>query len=165
MKRKRRSSNSSPCLARHLFPRLAHLTHQAVVCCAVLLLGLIGLAAAAGVERLAANGTAALAAGAQAQKGSHQDDFVLFGTVFTEKGFALPGAEIRVRRTGERKPRWEARSDRRGEFAVRVPRGADYEMSVSAKGYEQQTRRIDTRVGDREDLIFRLPPVSGGKPK
>lgn len=151
MKRKRRSSNSSPCLARHLFRRLPHPTHQAVVCCAVLLLGLIGLAAAA--------------AGAQVQKGSHQDDFVLFGTVFTEKGFVLPGARIRVRRTGERKPRWEARSDRRGEFAVRVPRGADYEMSVSAKGYEQQTRRIDTRAGDREDLVFRLPPVSGGKPK
>jgi hypothetical protein len=144
---------------------LAHPTYQAVVCCAALLWSLIGVAPTAGVERPAGNGAAAVEAGAQAQKGSHQDDFMLFGTVFTEKGFVLPGAEIRVRRAGERKPRWEARSDRRGEFAVRVPRGAEYEMSVSAKGYEQQTRRTDARAGDHEDLIFRLQPASGGKPK
>ena len=85
--------------------------------------------------------------------------------MFTEKGFALLGAEIRVRRAGESKSRWEARSDRRGEFAVRVPRGAEYEMSVSAKGYQQQMRRIDARTGNHEDLVFRLQPASGGKPK
>lgn len=166
MKRKRRSSNSSSCLARHLFPRLAHPTHQLVVCCAALLWGLIGLAVAASVNRPVAIGAAGVAASdAQAKKGSHEDDFLLFGTVFTEKGFALLGAEIRVRRAGESKSRWEARSDRRGEFAVRVPRGAEYEMSVSAKGYQQQMRRIDARTGNHEDLVFRLQPASGGKPK
>lgn len=101
----------------------------------------------------------------QRDKGSHQDDFLVFGTVFTEKGFALPGAEVRVRRAGERKTRWEARSDRRGEFAVRVPRGAEYEMRVAAAGYQEQTRKIDARTGNREDLVFRLPPASGGKPR
>jgi len=101
----------------------------------------------------------------QGKKSAHADDFLLFGTVFTEQGFALPGAEIRVRRVGERKTRWEARSDRRGEFAVRVPRGAEYQMSVSAAGYREQTRRVDARTGSHEDFVFRLPSASRGKPK
>ncbi len=136
---------------------------------AAALLGLAGLAFALGANRSAATGLKTpeppAAGAAQSKKGAHENDFVLFGTVFAEKGFALPGAEVRVRRAGERKPRWEARSDRRGEFAVRVPRGAEYEMSVSAKGYQEQTRKIDARTGSREDLLFRLQPASGGKPK
>ncbi len=130
------------------------------------MVGLIGLAIASGANCPVAIRAAGVAAGdAQAKKGTHEYDFLLFGTVFTEKGFALPGAEIRVRRAGERKPRWEARSDRRGEFAVRVLRGAEYEMSVSAKGYQQQMRKIDARTGNHEDLFFRLKSASGGKPK
>jgi hypothetical protein len=127
----------------------------------VLLLGLAGFALAARADRL----PAAAAAEAQGKKGAHEEDFLLFGTVFTEQGFALPGAEVRVRRAGERKTHWEARSDRRGEFAVRVPRGAEYEMSVSAKGYQEQTRKIDAKAGNHEDLVFRMQPASGGKPK
>jgi len=46
------------------------------------------------------------------KKKAWANQFLLFGTVFTEQGFALPGCEIRVRRAGERKVRWEARSDR-----------------------------------------------------
>jgi carboxypeptidase family protein len=135
---------------------------------AAALLGLAGFAFALGADRSAATRLTPEpppAGAAQSKKGAHENDFVLFGTVFTEKGFALPGAEVRVRRAGERKPRWEARSDRRGEFAVRVPRGAEYEMSISAKGYQEQTRKIDARTGSREDLLFRLQPASGGKPK
>ncbi len=134
---------------------------------AAALLGLAGLALAAGASRSAATrltpGSAA--DDAQSKKGAHENDFLLFATVFTEKGLALPGAEVRVRRAGERKPRWEARSDRRGECAVRVPRGGEYKMSVSAKGYQEQTRKIDARTGSRGDLVFRLQPASGGKPK
>ena len=107
----------------------------------------------------------AAAAGDQGKKSAHENDFLVFGTVFTEKGFAFSGAEIRVRRAGERKVRWETGSDRRGEFAVRVPRGAEYELSVRAAGYQEQTRRIDARSASREDVVFRLQPVAGGKPK
>ena len=152
--KKRGSSKCILCFARHLLPRLSHPTPRM----RVLLAGLL--------FALAPGGTPSSAAGEpQRDKGSHQDDFVVFGTVFTEKGFALPGAEVRVRRAGGRKTRWEARSDRRGEFAVRVPRGAEYEMTVTAAGYQEQARKINARTGNREDLVFRLPPASGGKPK
>ena len=132
------------------------------------LLSLVTLAALASEERRisAAAWAAAPAAGAPGgQKSDPQSQFVLFGTVFTEQGLALPGAAIRVRRAGEKKVRWEARSDRRGEFGVRVPRGAEYEMSVSAAGYQEHTRKIDARAGSREDLVFRLAPAPGGKHK
>ena len=63
------------------------------------------------------------------------DQFLIFGTVFQESGFLLAGAEIQVRRAGEKKVRWRQYSDRRGEFAVRVPPGAEYELTVKAKGF------------------------------
>lgn len=167
MKRKRSSSNSLLCFARHLFPRWNHPIPRMLIQLAALLLSVAGFVLSASANRATAAPAAlgSVIRDAQSGKGSHENDFLLFGTVFTEKGFALPGAQIRVRRAGERKARWEARSDRRGEFAVRVPRGAEYEMSISAAGYQEQTRKIDARTGNREDLVFRLQPASGGKPK
>jgi len=99
------------------------------------------------------------------KKHSHEHDFLLIGTVFTEKGFSLEGAALHVRRMTEVKFRWEARSDRRGEFAIRVPQGADYQIVVLAKGFQGQTRTVDAKSGDREDLVFRLVPASQGKSK
>jgi hypothetical protein len=99
------------------------------------------------------------------KKHSHEHDFLLIGTVFTEKGFSLEGAALHVRRMTEVKFRWEARSDRRGEFAIRVPQGADYQIVVQAKGFQGQTRSVDAKSGDREDLVFRLVPASQGKSK
>ncbi len=101
----------------------------------------------------------------KSSKEALEKEFLLFGTVFTGQGFALPGCELRVRRAGERKVRWEARSDRRGEFAIRVPVGNEYDMSVLAKGYQEQTRRVDARTGAHKDLVFRLQPATGGKKK
>ncbi len=102
------------------------------------------------------------------QKRSKQvfaNQFLIYGNVFTEQGFILPGAEVKVRRTSERKQRWEAYSDRRGEFAVRVPRGDDYEIAVKAEGYTPLTRTVSARSGDREDIVFRMQPAAKGKKK
>lgn len=95
--------------------------------------------------------------------GSHAHDFLIFATVFTEQGFALPGARVRVRRADEKKPKWEATSDRRGEFAVRVPEGAEYEMTVEASGFKPEIREIDAREDNRMDLTIRMGKASGGK--
>ena len=96
----------------------------------------------------------------QSSSKSHAHDFVIFTTVFTEQGFALPGARVRVRRTDEKKFRWEADSDRRGELAVRVPQDSEYEMTVEARGYKMQTRKVDASDGNRVDLTFRMEPQS-----
>jgi hypothetical protein len=132
-----------------------------------LLLGLLAVAPfASGFKLLPSDAATEPAAdSSQREKGVYEEDFLLFGTVFTVEGFALPGAEIRVRRSSERKARWEARSDHRGEFAVRVPRGAEYEMSVKGAGYREQAQKIDARTGNRADLVFRLTPAPGRKQK
>lgn len=167
MKRRRKSNNFFLCFSRHPFLRLCHPTHWMLAPLTALLLALPAFAPPAGGVTLATIHRAAeiAAENGQRKKGVHQEGFLLFGTVFTVEGLALPGAEIRVCRSNERKARWEARSDRRGEFAVRVPQGAEYEMSVKGAGYQEQTQKIDARTGNRADLVFRLAPVPGRKPK
>ena len=59
-----------------------------------------------------------MAAGDEKQSNSHARDFVIFADVYTDRGFALPGAKVRVRRSDERKFRWEAISDTRGELGL-----------------------------------------------
>jgi len=102
--------------------------------------------------------------GDEKKSDSHVHDFVIFATVFTEKGFALPAAKVRVRRTDESKYRWEAISDRRGEVGLKVKQGAEYELTIEAHGFKPQTRKIDAREGNREDLTFQMEPFAGGKP-
>jgi hypothetical protein len=89
--------------------------------------------------------------------------FIVFVTVFNEQGFAFPGAQARLRRAGEKKDRWQALSDRRGEFAMRVPAGQEYELSVSAKGYQPIAQKVDARQLNRVDLTLRLVPASNEK--
>jgi hypothetical protein len=87
----------------------------------------------------------------------HSNDFLVRGTVFTQEGFALPGAELRIRRTAEKKFRWQTFSNSRGDFAVRVKMGADYEVIVRAKGFAEQSVPVDAKTGDRyKDLVFRM---------
>ena len=98
-------------------------------------------------------------------KYSHANDFLLRGTVFTEKALAFPGAELRIRRSGEKKFRWQDSTNSRGEFAIRVPQGTQYEVVVRAKGFAEQVRTIDARNGSGENnIVFRMEPAKKGKP-
>jgi hypothetical protein len=97
-------------------------------------------------------------------KYSHVNDFLIRGTVFTDILLAFPSVQLRVRRTGEKKFRWETYTNSRGEFAVRVPQGAQYELAVHAKGFTDQTSTIDARTGDIHDnVVFRMQPAGGKK--
>lgn len=101
------------------------------------------------------------AAGAQSSTKSHAHDFVIFTTVFTDRGFTLYGARVRLRRAEEKKFRWEATSDHQGELAFRVPQDAEYEMTVEARGFKPETRKIDATQGNRADLTIRMEPAAG----
>jgi hypothetical protein len=98
------------------------------------------------------------------KKSSHANDFLLRGTVFNDKGLSFPGAQLRIRRAGEKKFRWESYTNSRGEFAVRVPQGADYEIVVKSRNFAEQTRPLDTKTGAREEsMVFRMQPAEGKK--
>jgi hypothetical protein len=97
-------------------------------------------------------------------KYSHANDFLIRGTVFTDKALSFPGVELRIRRAGEKKFHWESYTNSRGEFAVRVPQGSDYELVVRAKGFAEQTRTVDAKTGGNEEsIVFRMQPAAGGK--
>src|SRR5262245_51889317 len=80
---------------------------------------------------------------------SHSNDFLVRGTVFTQEGLALPGAKLRIRRTSEKKFRWDTVSNSRGNFAVRLRMGEDYEVVVSAKGFQEQSLPVQATSGER----------------
>jgi Carboxypeptidase regulatory-like domain len=97
------------------------------------------------------------------QKYSHANDFVIRGTVFNEKALSFAGVQLRVRRSGEKKFRWESATASLGDFAVRVPQGHEYEVVVHAKGFTDQSRIVDARNGDEERMVFRMERVEAGK--
>ena len=95
---------------------------------------------------------------------SHANDFLIRGTVFTDKAIAFAGVELRIRRAGEKKYRWQDNTNSRGEFAIRVPQGTEYEMVVHTKGFADQERTIDARTGSAENnVVFRMEPAKKGK--
>ena len=100
---------------------------------------------------------------AQKNARKHERDYIIRGTVFNDKALALPGAEVRVRRTREKKFRWQTRTNSRGEFAIRVYQGLGqtYEVQVRARGFDQQTRSADSTRGERQENFFlRLQPAA-----
>jgi len=98
------------------------------------------------------------------QRYSHADDFLIIGTVFDAKGYAFPGVRLKLRRSSEKKFHWEDYTNSRGDFAVRVPQGLQYEMVVHAKGFADQMREVEAKPGLGEArLVFRMEPVGGKK--
>jgi hypothetical protein len=98
------------------------------------------------------------------QKYSHANDFLIRGTVFTDKALSFPAVQLRIRKAAEKKFRWQDQTNSRGEFAIRVPQGTQYEMVVRAKGFADQTRTIDARTGSGENnVVFRMEPAKKGK--
>jgi hypothetical protein len=94
-------------------------------------------------------------------KHSHADDLVIRGTVFNERGLAFPGVKLRIRRSDQKKPHWETYTNSRGEFAVRVPKGPDYEIAAESKGFAKQSQAINGQ--SEEGVVLHMQPVSGGK--
>lgn len=100
----------------------------------------------------------------QKQKYSHANDFLVTGTVFDPKGYAFPGVQLKIRRSNEKKFRWDDYTNSRGEFAVRVPQGSEYEMVVHAKGFADQTHKLDANTGLSEArMVFHMESGGGDK--
>jgi hypothetical protein len=98
------------------------------------------------------------------QKYSHANDFLIIGTVFDPKGYAFPGVELKIRRNSEKKYRWDSYTNSRGDFAVRVPQGSDYELLIHAKGFADQARQLDAKTGVSEArIVFRMEPAGEKK--
>lgn len=90
--------------------------------------------------------------------------YLITGTVFNEKVLSFPDVKVRIRQTGEKKFRWETYTNSRGEFAVRVPEGNEYEVRVQAKNFKEQSQTVKADAGAvQQRLSFRLEPATPGK--
>jgi len=94
----------------------------------------------------------------------HQHDFLIRGTVFTQEGLSFAGAQIRIRKAGDKSFHWTDVANSRGEFAIRVVEGAHYEVVVNAKGCKEQRKPVDATGSEKvEEVVFHMER-EGGKP-
>ena len=87
---------------------------------------------------------------------------LIAGTVFRDPGFAQPGAEVTLSAASGSSnfKAMKAVSDRRGEFAFRVPpRPGEYRVSVKLKGFEPERKDVTIAGEERVDLTFNLKPA------
>lgn len=72
-----------------------------------------------------------------------------------------------MRRAGEKKFEWQTYTNARGEFAVRVPPGFDYEVVIHEKQYKEQMKTVDSKADVQQRLSIKLerikPPATGAK--
>jgi len=105
----------------------------------------------------------AAAGNAPSQSSSHpsKNDYALiYGTVWGPDDRPVAGVAIKIRRAEDKKAKWELISDSRGEFAQRVPVGAqDYVVQADVKTPKGQpkpetTAHIDNN--ERTDVSLHL---------
>jgi hypothetical protein len=89
-----------------------------------------------------------------------KDYALIYGTVWGADNRAVAGVPIKILRVGDKKPKWELVSDRRGEFAQRVPTGdAEYVISADIKvpkgGTKPQTK-AHVYTNERVDISLHL---------
>lgn len=89
-----------------------------------------------------------------------EDYALIFGTVWGPDGRPVHGVKVKIRRADEKKSRWELISDRRGEFAQRVPTGkADYVVWADVKtpkGKEKTQFTVHIENNERTDIGLHL---------
>ena len=88
------------------------------------------------------------------------DYALIFVSVFDAKGLSAYGVPVKIRRAQEKKARWEGYSDRRGEFAQRLPVGkmdyivwADLKDKAAAKKSEA---KVTIESNERQDVGLHL---------
>jgi hypothetical protein len=86
---------------------------------------------------LPALGTPSPLAAAQKQVKPDQPYALIFGTVWGPDDRPVYGVKVLIRRTQDKKAKWELYSDHRGEFAQRVSAGkADYVVWADIKNFK-----------------------------
>ena len=91
---------------------------------------------------------------------------LLKGSCFDQRGFSLPGVAIQVTlppgENGKKKEkRWRMQSDRRGEFAVRLPAGEQtVTVTASRKGYRKTEKSVQFYADELQHVVIQMKPVA-----
>lgn len=86
---------------------------------------------------------------------------VISGTVFQPNGLSLPGAKVTVIDPADEKRTWDATTDGRGEFAIRVPAAGDpkYQVVAEFKGLEPMEKEAYAYEAQRTNINFLMSPA------
>ena len=91
---------------------------------------------------------------------------LLKGSCFDQRGFSLPGVAVQVTlppgENGKKKEkRWRMQSDRRGEFAVRLPAGEKtVVVTASKKGYLKAEKSVQFYGDELQHIVIQMKPVA-----
>jgi len=89
-----------------------------------------------------------------------QDYALIYGTVWGPDDRPVAGIPVSIRRSGDKKPKWQLTSDNRGEFAQRVPAGEDdyiVEADVKTpKGQPKPQATVHITGDERQDMSLHL---------
>ncbi|MGH9603801.1 MAG: carboxypeptidase-like regulatory domain-containing protein, partial [Terriglobales bacterium] len=97
---------------------------------------------------------AGLGAAPPPEKEKEKPYALIFGTVFGPDARGVAGVRVKIRRSDQKKAKWELYSDRRGEFAQRVPAGkADYVIWADLKGPKDQPRQEVTVHVENDERV------------
>lgn len=92
-----------------------------------------------------------------------KDYALIYGTVWGADDRPAAGIPITIRRSSDTKPKWKLVSDRRGEFAQRVPPGHDdYIIQADIKVPKGESKpEITVKIdnNEREDVGLHLKSV------
>jgi hypothetical protein len=91
---------------------------------------------------------------------NNKDYALIFGTVWGPDSRPVAGIPIRIRRSSEKKFRWEQVSNHSGEFAERVPVGTqDYIVQAdikTPKGVSKPEVKVHIDDNERQDVGIHL---------
>lgn len=94
---------------------------------------------------------------------------LLKGSCFDPRGLSLPGVAILVtlppKETKKKKGKqWRMVSDRRGEFAVRLPSGErTFVITAKKNGFEPSEKSVQFHYDEQKHVVIRMRPVSTSK--
>jgi len=85
---------------------------------------------------------------------TRKDYALIMGTVWDSKNHPAYGVPIKILRANEKKARWELMSDHRGEFAQRVPTGAqDYVIWADIKVGKGKAKPETKAHVEKDELV------------
>ena len=95
-----------------------------------------------------------------AQQAARKDYALIYGTVWGPGDHPVAGVPISIRRASDKKAKWQQVSDRSGEFAQRVPVGAqDYIVQADIKmpkGQPKPEVTVHIDNDERKDISLHL---------
>jgi len=82
---------------------------------------------------------------------------LLFGTIYGADERPIYGVKIKIRRSDQKKAKWEVISNHQGEFAQRVPAGrADYVITADVKERPKPELTVHIDKDERKDFTLHL---------